>query len=385
MSNSGVPRRVSRRSAIGTGLACVSSIGVLSGCQDTAATSLEQPAETVPRDARLRDLAARRGLKLGTAVQSRYLARQDNYVPVLTRDFDLLVPEYEAQWKIIDSRPGSGRYDNVGRILDFAEANDMAVRGHAPYWHGLQPDWLNATLASSPERAERLLSDRIAGIAGRYRGRVRSWDVLNEVIEPDDGRSDGLRRTAFLTAMGPGYIDLAFRAARAADPAARLVLNEYRTEWAWPQGRKRRDALLRLLEGLLSRGVPVDAVGVQGHLAPALDGYLNAGALGEFCREVAGMGLTLSVTELDARDTGLRGSRAERDQSVADAYARFLDVMLAQPALDAVLTWGFSDRYSWFTKFFPRADGQRVRGTLYDVDYVKKRSWFAVANALAGG
>ncbi len=108
--------------------------------------------------------------------------------------------------------------------------------------------------------------DRIRALAGRYRGMIHSWDVVNEPIEPKDGRPDGLRKAVFLEALGPGYLDLAYRTARETDPKARLVVNEYDVELDTPAQETRRTVLLNLLERMQRAGTPVDAVGIQAHL-----------------------------------------------------------------------------------------------------------------------
>ena len=159
------------------------------------------------------------------------------------------------------------------------------------------------------------------------------------------------------------------------------MFNEYGHEWGWNVGWQRRRHTLRLLENLLKKGVPVHTLGIQGHLNPGVEGAMDMNALGGFLDEVADLGLDIEVTELDARDTSINGSIAARDNSVADAYARFLDVVLARPATKTVLTWGITDRYSWLTGRFPRPDGDRVRGLPYSADYKRKPAWYALAAA----
>ena len=371
---------VSRRQFLDNALGAALGAGALtahSGCLAARPVTDSQAIGELP----LKDRAQTRGLLFGTAVQRRYLKMADDYVPVLNRDFNLLVPEYEMQWRIVDERSGARKFRRVDKIVDYAEAHGMAVRGHSLFWHGLAPKWLDQALRE--KKSDEILAGRIRSIAGRYAGRMHSWDVLNEIIEPDDGRPDGLRETAFLKAMGPDYIAQAFFHAAEVDPHARLVLNEYGLEWGWETGRLRRRSMLTLLEKLLAKGVPVHAVGIQGHLAPGLEGHLDQHALRRFCEQVTGMGLKIMVTEMDARDTALVGSLAYRDGQVADAYWQFLDVVLDQKALEVLLVWGFCDRYSWLNKFFPRADGDRVRGNLYDSEFRKKPAWYAVAAALS--
>src|SRR5262249_56474309 len=103
-------------------------------------------------------------------------------------------------------------------------------------------------------------------LAGRYRGRIHSWDVVNEPIEPKDGRPDGLRTEVFLETLGPEYLDLAYHTAREVDPNARLVVNEYDVELDAPEHEARRIALLHLIEGMQRSGTTIDAVVYQPHI-----------------------------------------------------------------------------------------------------------------------
>lgn len=206
--------------------------------------------------------------------------------------------------------------------------------------------------------------------------------MVNEAVEPADGRADGLRATPLLKTVGPDYIEKAFRAAAEADPRGRLDYNEYGLHWAWQSGVDRRRHTLKLLERLRNRDVPIHGLGLQGHLSPDREGSFNPRALRSFLTDVSDLGLDILVTELDARDSKLTGSIEYRDGIVADAYRRYLDVVLDFDAIRLVSVWGFTDRVSWLTKHDPRADGGLVRGTPYDKDYRRKPAWYALAQAL---
>ena len=324
----------------------------------------------------LRERPLARAVPVGTAVR-RKLLRDPAYSKAMAREFNILVPENDLKWGSIERVEGRPDYSKADAILRRAEANGQAFRGHTLLWHSQMPPWLEGALAKIVEK-------HIRDTAADYAGRMHSWDVINEPLEPEHGRADGLRETPFLRAMGTDYLAQAFRWAAEADPDALLVLNEYGLEWGWDTGRRRRKAMLALLEKLLGAGVPVHAVGLQGHLRADLEGSFDGRALRRFCDEVAQMGLDIMVTELDARDPDHTKDIAIRDRAVADAYWSFLDVMMDQPRLKALLVWGFTDRHSWLTNFIPRKDGDRVRGTLLDADYARKPAWYAVAAALDG-
>src|SRR5260370_2464721 len=149
-------------------------------------------------------------------------------------------------------------------------------------------------------------------VAGRCRGMVHGWDVVNDPIEPKDGRPDGLRTGVFLEMFGPDYLDLAYRTARETDPAARLVVNEYDVELDTPEQEVRRTTLLNLLERMRRSGTPVDAVGVQAHLSCAGAPPFSAARLRRFLAHLAG----LSADPDHPARRHLRKSPSRRAQSL---------------------------------------------------------------------
>jgi len=171
-------------------------------------------------DVPLRERARARGILYGAATGTYQIA-DAAFAGVLAREAGILVPEYEMKRGVIEPVRGHFDFSGCDALLAFAHQHGMQFRGHPLVWHHRNPDWLDAALAAS--RDPKLLVDYITAVAGRYRGRMHSWDVVNEAIAPADGRSDGLRETAWLKAFGPSYIDEAFHAARAADPHALLV------------------------------------------------------------------------------------------------------------------------------------------------------------------
>jgi endo-1,4-beta-xylanase len=225
-------------------------------------------------------------------------------------------------------------------------------------------------------------------LAGRYRGRIHSWDVVNEPIEPKDGRPDGLRTAVFLETLGPEYLDLAYHTARDADPNARLVVNEYDVELDAPEQEARRIALLRLLEGMQRSGTPVDAVGIQAHLAAAGGPPFSAPLLRRFLGDIANLGLTIQITELDVTDENVPADVTVRDTLVADTYRRFLDAALDEPAVKMVVTWGLSDRHSWIVRRETyqakwRTDDAASRPLPFGADLEAKPAFDAIAGAFA--
>jgi endo-1,4-beta-xylanase len=222
--------------------------------------------------------------------------------------------------------------------------------------------------------------EHITKVAGHYAGRIHSWDVVNEAVFPKHGRSDGLRNTPWLEFLGPNYIDIAFRAAVAADPQALLVYNDYGMEYDTPKDEAKRTAVLKLLERLRSQGTPVQALGIQAHLWGG-ETRFNPRKLKAFLAEVAGLGLKILITELDVTDKHLPSDINLRDRLVAEIYQDYLSVVLDEPAVIAVITWGLSDRYTWLSQQQPRQDGQPVRPLPLDAQMRRKQAWKAIARA----
>ena len=241
----------------------------------------------------------------------------------------------------------------------------MKVRGHNFVWHEQLPTWFASYVTAA--NAEAVLLRHIETVGGRYATRVQSWDVVNEAILVEDKQPGGLRLSPWYQLLGPGYIDLAYRAARRADPSALLTYNDYGLEGERPEDEAKRAAVLELLRGMKSRGVPIDAMGIQSHIVSG-DGFRTGPGLQRFMSEVQQMGLKLMLTELDVNDRFLPGDVALRDQAVAETYHEYLTLTLANPDVIALLTWGLTDRYSWLNGENARVDHLGERGLPFDQD-----------------
>ncbi|MGH6877034.1 MAG: endo-1,4-beta-xylanase, partial [Rhizomicrobium sp.] len=170
--------------------------------------------------ATLRHAAAGRGILYGSAVGTPEL-RDADFAAALAREAAILVPEYEMKRAIVEPIRGQYEFSGCDAIEAFARAHAMLFRGHPLLWHKRNPTWLEDAVRNS--RDETLITAYVAKVAGHFRGRAHSWDVVNEAIAPEDGRADSLRNSFWLETFGPHYIDLAYHAARAADPGVLLV------------------------------------------------------------------------------------------------------------------------------------------------------------------
>ena len=361
------PRSVTltRRAALG-GVAALSASPTLAALK---------PREEEPLIVR----AKRVGLYYGAALATRHLGDPD-FPDVFAEECGMLVPEYEAKWAHVQPEPGRFNFAAMDRLTAYARERHLLVRGHTLLWHRSLPAWLGETVL--PSNAARLIQEHIGPVVARYRNRLHSWDVVNEAIEPRDGRADGLRMTPWLKTMGPRYLDVAFHAARAVDGDVLLVYNEYGLDYATENDEARRVATLKLLESLRGRRVPVGALGIQAHLRA--DGTpFDEKAMRRFLAEVAELGLRIIISELDVADKALPADPAARDKRVAEEAKRYLETVLDEKRVIAVLSWGLSDKHSWLNQaeHAKRADGLPARGLPLDDEFNRKPMWAALARA----
>ena len=248
-----------------------------------------------------------------------------------------VTPENAMKWGLVEPERGEFDWKGADSLVAFAEANRQKIRGHTLVWHSQLPLWL-INGAFRPDEIKDLMVAHIAEEVGRYKGAIYAWDVVNEPFT-DDG---SWRRSIFYDAMGPDYIATALKAARAADPAAKLYVNDYNVETDGPK----MQALYDLVASLKRAGAPIDGVGVQSHFA--------AGALPKDIQSVmekfAGLGVDVAVTELDLRIRLPADEKALVTQ--AGDYASVVRACRATPRCVGVTTWGITDDRSWIPSFF---------------------------------
>jgi len=330
--------------------------------------------------ATLRQRADRKGLLVGSSVEMPLLANDARLRQALREDANIIVPEISLKWAHVQpTREGPLDFAAPEKIWDFAAANKMQMRGHALTWWREEPKWAQELIPTlSPGAAGDLLTGYISRVVGHWKGRISQWDVCNEPIDA----KDQLMEPLFSKVLGEQYIDLAYKAARAADPKALLVFNhDYIAQEHWWQ-QKQRAATLRLLERLVKRGVPIDAFGIEGHLM--LHEQFSETAWRTFCQQVTDLGLKIMITEFDIDDMSVQGSIAARDAAVAAMATSFLDVTMSFPNCMGLLTWGISDRDSWLRKepTRQRTDKSPLRPLPRDEDYRRKPMWNVIAKAI---
>ena len=278
---------------------------------------------------------------------------------------------------------GPGRAGTQATDLDSVRLQFL-VQGLV--WHERPAPWFKEI--ADRGAAIKAITDFSTQTCRHFAGRVDYWIVVNEAVQPTDGRADGLRNSIFMQKVGPDYVDITFRAAREGDQKAKLVYNDYDIELDVDFHEARRKSLLGLLDNLKERGTPVDVIGIQSHLrAPLFQKHFNERVFTKFLDELAARGYEIQISELDVIDKGTPSDIQQRDAIVAGVYRNYLNAALAHPKVRSVVTWGISDRYTWIGSGqyadTRRNDGLPPRPLPFDSDCHPKPAYTAMADAFA--
>ena len=364
------------------GVTAVAAIPGLLGGRGLARTPENQPLSITGAES-LKAHAAARGLLVGCALNANLLREDEGFRKLLAEQYNIVVPENCLKWNLLRPTPETYAFTDADSLVSFAETEKMKVRGHNFVWHEALPGWFAGTV--NKDNAEKFLVDHIHTVGGRYKGKMHSWDVVNEAIWIPDGRADGLRSSSpWFQMLGPSYIDLAFRTAREADPTALLTYNDYGIEYDGDDEGKKRTAVLALLRRMKADKVPLDALGIQSHLhAISKDGFGRG--VRELIDGANALGLQVFITELDVNDDAVATADvAERDQIVASVYHSYLTAALDGPEVKAVLSWGASDKNTWLnhgTKFRKQHPERLQRPLPFAPDYAPSPTFFAVRDS----
>ncbi len=325
---------------------------------------------------------ARHGLLMGTAVDAGLLRTDPLYSKVIADQYSLVVAENAMKWEVLRPTPETYNFTQADALVGFAQTHGIKVRGHNFVWHQQLPSWFATTVTR--ENAEKFLTDHIHSVGRRYAGKIHSWDVVNEAQDANSSEPELLRPgSPWFQLLGPGYIETAFKAARSADPRALLTLNDYGIEYE--SDAPKRNAMLALLRRLKANNVPVDAVGIQSHLAADSAGRIGPG-IQRFVQEAGALGLQVFITELDMNDDPVASDDPPvRDRAVAAAYRAYLSAVAGEPSLSAIVTWGFTDRATWLNgnrTHLARHPGRMERSLPFDADYRPTPAFFAIRDSI---
>ena len=328
---------------------------------------------------------------IGAAVPPSFVDAADLHSGLIARQFGAIVAENCMKPETLQPTEGVFRFRDADKILRFAAANAMLVRGHTLVWHQQTPAWFfsDPDDPTKPASRELLLSrmrTHIQTVVGHFRGRVAAWDVVNEALSDEGSLRSGAQGSKWMEILGPGYIDKAFEYAHAVDPDALLVINDYNLE----SSSAKREAMYELVKGMLARGVPVGAVGLQMHISiynPSI------GEIRQAIERFASLGIKVQVTEMDV--SIYKGSERQKPvtpellELQAKRYGELFGLFKEEAAdkrLDMVMLWGVSDESSWLDNF--PVQGRANAPLLFDRGQLPKPAFWAVlstAGAAAEG
>jgi endo-1,4-beta-xylanase len=315
--------------------------------------------------------AFRAAFMVGTALSPRQFDGLDTAsVALVAREFNAATPENVLKWERVHPEPDRYEFAPSDAYVAFAERHGMFITGHTLVWHSQTPRWVFENAQGQPLSRDELLArmkDHITTVVGRYKGRIKGWDVVNEALN-EDGT---LRQSPWMRIIGPDYLVKAFQFAHEADPAAELYYNDYNLDYP-----AKRDGAVRLVRSLQQAGVPIHAVGTQEHLKLTTP---SIALVDSSIRALAATGVKVNVTELDVdllpaatrnatADVNVRAGTApdldpykaglpdSMQQALARRYEDLFRVYLAnKDVIDRVTFWGVADRDSWL-------NGWPVRG-----------------------
>ncbi len=351
---------------------CLSLVLFLAACGGTTgpnATRTESrtvstpPAGITP----LRDLAQKRAIFIGAAVDYDALQNEPQYAYVLGSEFNILTPENMMKFDATEPEPNVFNFVPADAIVKFAQQHHMRVRGHTLVWYNALPTWItNGTF--SRDQLIAILKQHIMTEVSHYRSSVNIWDVVNEAVA-DDGT---LRQSIWERVIGPNYIDMAFSWAHEANPQAHLFYNDYAGEGLGTKS----DAIYNLVKGMRQRGVPIYGVGLQMHVSTQY--YPSTQDVITNMQRLAALGLKVQITEMDVKTQDDPNPPAQRLQDEAQIYHAEMSACLAVTACEAFVMWGFTDAHSWIPIFTNHADAPLP----FDTNYQPKPAFFALEQAL---
>jgi endo-1,4-beta-xylanase len=384
-----------------------------------AAEAADQPGSLKEafKDCFLVGTAVNRSMVTGGAAFRRSAEQNAKDIALIKDQFNQISPENDLKWQLIHPREGVDGYDfgPADAFVNFGLSNNMALVGHTLVWHSQTPNWVFAGTNPPPTNATSVaaantnspatnrfgrggfgggfgryngpratrdellqrMSNHIHTVVGRYKGKVKVWDVMNEALADGQG-TNVLRNSLWLEIIGPDFIAKAFEYAHEADPDAILRYNDYGLENA-----AKRKKLIILIKSLQSQKVPVHAIGSQAHVNVSMSFETMDQAL----REIAALGLPIHITELDVNSAagGQRGLGADiannaaatqgglvsdADKKLADAYAGIFRAFVKhRDSVKMITFWGANDAVSW------RANGKPL---LFDGNDQPKPAFDAV-------
>jgi endo-1,4-beta-xylanase len=293
---------------------------------------------------------------VGTALNAAQIAEKDPIAAQLVpQQFNTATPENVMKAGIIHPKWNEYNFELADRLIEYGKKHDIRINGHTLIWHSQLPAF--ARQIQSPDSFRLFFNDHINTVAGRYKGKVFSWDVVNEALNEDGS----LRSSIFLEKMGEDFVTAAFRLAQAASPGAELYYNDYNNEQP-----AKRAGCIALIKKIQAAGVRIDGVGIQGHWHI---GKIPLKDIEESILQYGALGLKVMITELDidvlpgniqGADIGRRiqnepsldpytnGLPDTLQLQLANDYAALFKLFLQhKDKISRITFWGVNDAQSW--------------------------------------
>lgn len=314
----------------------------------------------------LKDVFAKQFL-VGAAVNDDIVTGRDaKGAAIAAAQFNTITAENVMKWENIHPRPGVYDFSRADVFVAFGQKNGMALIGHTLVWHNQTPAWVFQDSLGRPASKEMLLErmrDHIMTVMGRYKGKMKGWDVVNEALVDDGSYKD----SPWYRIIGEEYLVKAYQFAHEADPAAELYYNDFSVENV-----PKREGVVRLVSMLKKQGAVVNGIGMQGHY---IMDWPSAGMLDSTIRAFGALGVAVMVTELDVDilprpekavsaeitrtfeykrqfDPFTAGLPAEKQAALAARYEELFRVFVRNSAvLGRVTFWGVHDGSSWLNGF----------------------------------
>ena len=336
--------------------------------------------------------AFKKSFLIGAAINTRQMNGQDSLAkPLIANEFSSISPENDLKWAVIHPQPNEYKFETADKYVALGESNKQFVIGHTLVWHSQVPNWVfvdDSKALVTKEVLYQRMKEHIETVAGRYKGRIGGWDVVNEALN-DDGT---MRNSRYYQIAGDEFIVKAFEYAHAADPKAELYYNDY--NMYMPEKVK---GAVRIVNLLKEKGLRVDAIGMQGHW------HLNRPSLEEIEKSILTIskaGVKVVITELDIsvlpnpqRNTSANITDVAQNSAEINPYTNGLpdsvQVALAnrykaifglfnkhKDKIGRVTFWGVQDGNSWKNNFPAR--GRTDYPLIFDRAYQPKKAYYAI-------
>lgn len=303
------------------------------------------------------------------------ISTSDAKTQLFGKEFNMVVPENEMKMDATEPAQNSFSFSGGDAIVNIAKTYGAVVRGHTLCWHSQVPTWISSDGYKNDKNWTRqqlldILKNHIENVVGHWKGQIMEWDVCNEVLDDNQLKiwsnpsSYDLRQSIWATVIGEDYLDSAFVWTHRVDPDAKLFLNDYGVEG---KGWGKSEALVNLANRLRNSGVPIDGIGLQGHMEASMN-YFDA--IEQNIARCSEQGLLCHITELDL---GIDSYNASNLEMQGTAYYRLARMAMKYSNCSSLMIWGLTDDMTWRTGKYP---------LLFDSNRSKKDAYWGVHAAL---